>query len=315
VTISDIVAKLRDCSSSSREQLVAKALSTQGDFHWLDKSGGWFWFFPAIDNRILLRIEKILAVANRIAVSELHQAVSGDRRLDGASPPKKILLALCAQLPWCRLDNDSHIVAITPPVADDILSKSERALVRALKDQTVIRAADLKVVCAREGIERATMWHLISSSPIVVRPAYGVYTLVGERVDLPFTNSLLPPLRSTSVLLNYCWHANGSLWLGFKISQGMIRNGVFGVPTAMRKLLHGKYTILASGKSKTGILVLTGTAGWGLGPFLRRRKCKPGDLLVICFDVAARIACAHLEGEDLLDEFRSLRTRGCATSD
>jgi hypothetical protein len=73
VTISDIVGKLRNFGSLSREQFVVKTLGTQRDFQWLDTSGGWFWFFPTTDNRILLRIEKILAVANRIAVSELHQ--------------------------------------------------------------------------------------------------------------------------------------------------------------------------------------------------------------------------------------------------
>jgi len=308
-TISDVLANLRSAGSRNSDQIIVRMLGTQADFRWLDESGGWFWFYPTTNNRLLVRIRKVMAVARRINVSELHRAVSSDRRLQGSCPPKRVLLALCAQLSWCHIESESCIVATPPPPVEEVLSKSERSLVQILENHgDAILARDLKGFCAREGIDQSTLWYLVSSSPIIVRRAYGVYVLVGVSTDSGVIESLLPPLRRTSVLLDYGWHTDGQLWLGFKLSQGMIRNGVFGVPTAMRRFLHGEYALLASDESKIGTLVMTDNAAWGLGPFFRRR-CEPGQLLVIRFNLTSHVARLHLEGEDLLDEFRSLRAR------
>src|SRR5439155_27331387 len=142
--------------------------------------------------------------------------------------------------------------------------------------------------------------------PKILREAHGVYALVGATVRV--ANSLLPPLRRTSVLLDYGWRPDGSLWLGFKLSRGMIRSGVFGVPTGMRHFLHGKYTIVMA-DAKIGTLVLTQNAAWGIGPILRRLRSAPGDLLIITFDSALRIARVYVNnGMDLCSEFHSLET-------
>jgi hypothetical protein len=309
-TISDVSAHLRSAASLNSDQIIIRLLGTQADFRWLDEPSGWFWFFPTTDNRLLIRIRKILAVSRRIKVSEIRRAISSDRRLQGFCPPTQVLLALCAQLSWCRIESESYIVATPPPRVEDVLSKSERSLVQILENHGhVMKAGDLRAFCTSEGIDQSTLWYLITSSPIILRRAYGVYALVGASPDSRVIDSLLPPLRRTSVLLDYGWHTDGHLWLGFKLSQGMIRSGVFGVPTAMRRFLHGEYALLASDESKIGTLVVPDNVAWGLGPFFRRRGCAPGELLVIRFDLASHLAHAHLEGEDLLDEFHSLRAR------
>ena len=176
---------------------------------------------------------------DRIKISEFQRAICSDRRLRGFCPPKEVLLELCAQLSWCRIEDGSYIIAVAQPRVQDVLSKSERLVLQVLNDNgNVIEARKFISLCAAKGIGQQTSWFVVYNSPIILREAHGVYALVGTTVGVP--NSLLPTLRRTSVLLDYGWRPNGNLWLGFKLSRGIIRSGVFGVPTRMRHFLHGE---------------------------------------------------------------------------
>ena len=110
-TISNVVAEVRKVESGVCDRkLVVSALACLGGFHWLDQSADWFWLSDNPNNRVLNRIRKILSVANPINISELQAGIGRDYRMKGFSPPEKVLLEFCRQVPGLRV-NDAMVKA------------------------------------------------------------------------------------------------------------------------------------------------------------------------------------------------------------
>jgi hypothetical protein len=66
------------------------------------------------------------------------------------------------------------------------------------------------------------------------------------------------------------------------MSEGMIRAGVFGVPSSLRRFLEGEYTLLTPDGAQLGKLVAKENSGWGLGPLFTRRGRQPARSLACC---------------------------------
>ena len=114
-TIEDIAAQVSD--RAHREistEFVSAVLCTQPKFSWLDEESGWFWIKSTARNALLNQIQKVVAVAPRIHVSELRAGVSRHHRREGFAPPQRVLIALCAQAGDYAIEEDS--VLARPPL-------------------------------------------------------------------------------------------------------------------------------------------------------------------------------------------------------
>jgi hypothetical protein len=93
--IADFGSNALSVPGAQREaMLISAILSSQSDFRWLDRRSGWFWFACARRNRAVVRVRKMLAVANPLAVSELR---AGLGRMGSPLAPERTLVALCRQ--------------------------------------------------------------------------------------------------------------------------------------------------------------------------------------------------------------------------
>jgi hypothetical protein len=198
------------------------------------------------------------------------------------------------------------IVADPPFLIQEVLSDNERLATEILRSQGgVMEGAEFERLCLSGGMTRPTFWKIASSSAIVLRYAPGVYGLVGAHIDPGVTESLSPRTRKGRVLVDYGWLPERQIWLGYRLSQGMIRNGVFTVPSAMKRALEGEYPVATADGARIGTLTIRENGGWGLGPFYTRRGGEPGDYLVVRFELATRTATVYLGGKDLFEEYRS----------
>jgi hypothetical protein len=307
LTVSDLSSEVSGQRNMEVSELsVRRMLETRADFRWLDEASGWFWLTSVPRNRLLNRIRKVLCVAPRISVSELRAGVSRDYRMQGFSPPRRALLALCAQLPWCRVSGQYiEAAAALDPV--EVLSGAESVVLKVLRSHGgALALAALESFCLAAGITRPNFWHIAAFSPIVHKYALAVYGLVGAQLDPGVIEGLIPAHRRTRVLQDFGWLHDGQVWVGFKLSEAMLRAGVFGVPSSLRRFIEGEYALLASDGGQLGTLVAKASSGWGLGPLFSRRGGEAGDYLVIRFDLSVRRATAQIGGEDLLDEYRDV---------
>ena len=132
-------------------------------------------------------MEKVLAVAGEIAVTELLAALARDRRVDGGPPPPPVLTALCEQLDGCELvDAGTRVRATADRDPEAVLSATELVIA------TLMRAEGPRVACARikqrlgeSGIAESTATAALATSPIVQRLARDTYALVGADTTPP----------------------------------------------------------------------------------------------------------------------------------
>ena len=166
-TVSKVAAKVRDVQSGVCDRnLVVSALACLAGFHWLDKSTGWFWLSDSSKNRVLNRIRKTLSVANPIDISELRAGIARDYDMKGFSPPKRVLLELCRQMPGLRV-NDNAVNATPEVNADDVLTPIERHIVHILAERgSTLRPSELMSFCRGIGVNRRNFYKCLRYSPI-----------------------------------------------------------------------------------------------------------------------------------------------------
>ncbi len=126
--------------------IVRSTLALDPEVRWLDEDIGWFWIPTVARNRLVARIEKILAATDEIELAALRAAIARDRAMARDVPPLPVLAALCDQLDGCtRVDGtcirSTRPRAATEPVLDGDTTVGELARVAGLTVEQVVAIA------------------------------------------------------------------------------------------------------------------------------------------------------------------------------
>ena len=149
-----------------------------------------------------------------------------------------------------------------------------------------------------------SFWVFLSYCPLICRHATGVYGLRGAEIPVGLVESLAPKRTGKSrVLVDYGWTDNGNVQISYRVSEGMLSNGILSIPAALKSFVQGRFALITGDNSKIGTLAVKDNSGWGLGPFFTRRGGEPGDYLWIVFDVSQRIATVQIGDASLTDQF------------
>jgi hypothetical protein len=161
--------------------LVRRVLAVDPAVRWLDEDIGWFWIPDASRNRVLARLDKILAVAGEIDLMELRDAIARDRAMEGDVPPAPVLAALCEQLGDCELVDDGTRVRDTRPRDEsDVLSAVEQGIVAVFRAHGgVASGSDATRELGEAGVAERTVAAALVNSPLLRRLGRGRYALVG----------------------------------------------------------------------------------------------------------------------------------------
>src|SRR5439155_21968751 len=109
-------------------------------------------------------------------------------------------------------------------------------------------------------------------------------------------------------LVDYGWTKHRNLRVVYRISAGILSNGIVSVPAALKSFLQGKFALMTADNSPAGTLVAKNSNAWGLGPFFRRRGGEPGDYLSIVFDLSKRVAAVQIDDTSFVEEFEAPNT-------
>lgn len=315
-TTSDIAGLVEERTSYSvPPDFVASVLVGHAGFEWLDEVGGWFWLRTNAKNRVMSRIRKILAVAESIDISELRSGIARHHDMKGYAPPRRVLIELCRRLPDCEVEG-TWVRAKGGIDWRQVLRGTEHTMVQILKEHgPLMQRATFEEFCLGSGMNRSTFYVFLDYSSVIERFAPGVYGLRGAAVEAGVVESLIPQYQpATTVRLDHDWTGDRKVWISYRLSEGMIGNGAFSVPGGMKKFLQGSYVLKAADGQPIGTLVVKENAGWGIGPFFRRRGGEPGDTLLIVFDLKARAAQVSIGDEALLDQYQTLASHAEDTS-
>jgi len=317
LTLSDLCARFSaETGQTISENGARRILETSLDFRWLDDAAGWFWF-PALPlSAVPNRIRKVLSVAPRISVTELRAAIFRARRIKGFTAPAAVLLEMCRQLPWCRVD-ETHVESAIPLNPAEELWPVERALWQILLwHGGALSREKIKSLWRAQGRNERSISPLLTTSPLVRRYAPAFYCIAGLQPPPPAPRvpaqkpapprvrvAPLPRTPKPTLCLGFGRPDDRRIWIGFKLSAGMIHTGSFTFPPPLRGLLSGTFPLLDPDGARAGQFVVKQPKGWGLIPLFSRRGTAPGDCLVLLFDLTALNVTTHLGNEDLVVQY------------
>jgi hypothetical protein len=285
--------------------LVRDVLRLDPAFEWLEEAGGWFWLRDLLRNRVLNRIDKILAVAPRIDLATLRSGVSRHHRMEGFAPPTKVLRTLCSRLPDCEVISGEFVVDRRPRLPLQELSDQERRIVAVFqKYGPALTYAEARERCIADGINEYTTNVYLNTNPIIRRVASGVYCIIGAQVAPGDVQEKAKTVirgrgRKSRIVQDSGWSEDGkSLWATLKISEGFLRSGVVGVPTMMKPFVTGhEFRLRGTDGAQIGQIRAKDGSMWGFLPFFRRRGGEPGDFMKLTLKLEDQTATIELSDQ------------------
>jgi len=274
--------------------LVTETLKLMDGFRWLDEQAGWFRLVGTCKHGLPKAIDKILAVAGAITVSDLRAAVSRNRRMWREPPPEKVILEFCRQTPGVRVQGN-QIIPDPPRSWKGALTGVEAKLVGILKKHgPVMERSELEDLCVGSGMNRFSFHAFIACSPVIAQYGHSIYGLLGADVAPETVRSLTDKRRAqrspTRVLAGYGRTEDGKVWLSYRLSKAASTYAVITVPAALKNVVRGKFQLLTGDGRKVGTLGAKDGRAWGLGTFLRQCGAQTNDRILITLDPRKREA-------------------------
>ena len=271
------------------QALVRQTLRLMDGFCWLDEPAGWFRLLLIHKHGLPKAVDKVLAVAGTVTVKQLCSALGRNRRLWKEPPPEKVLLEFCRQMPGVRVEGD-RIISDPPRDWKEALTGVEAKLVSVLLAHgPVMERGAMEDLCVADGMNRFSFHAFVSWSPVIAQYGHSVYGLLGAEVLPQQVEDLLVQRRTSRlnhrVLDNHGWTDDGKVWLGYRLSKAASTYAVITVPAALKKVVRGRFQLLAADGREIGTLATKDGRAWGLGAFLRERGARVGDYIVLTLDL------------------------------
>jgi hypothetical protein len=301
--------------ASSLHELTRQTLMLMDGFSWLDEATGWFRLLGTDKHGLPKAIDKVLAVAGTVTAAQLGTALGRNRRLWKEPPPENVLLAFCRQTPGVRVEGD-RIISDPPRDWRKALRGVEAKLVGVLQAHgPVMERGALEDLCVGSGMNRFSFHAFISWSPVIAQYGHNLYGLLGADVSPQQLDALRAERRaqrpSRRVLDRHGWTDDGKVWLSYRLSKAASTYAVITVPAALKKVVHGRFELLAFDGHAIGTLATKDGRAWGLGAFLRKQSARIGDHIILTLDLEKRTAAVSwdekgTEGEGREREMRLL---------
>lgn len=305
-TIDDVAAESAEGRELSTE-LVQTILESLEGFQWLDKPTGWFWLTNVKRNRLLNRLDKVLATAPRVELSALRSGIARFRRMEGFCPPMRVLRAICELLPDCNVVGD-NVEDRRPRSRETELSEVELTMLSVFEHHgPVLSYSEARKYCIEAGINEHTTTIYLGGCAVVRRLVPGVYIQMGASAspgDVEAVVSTIRRGRQQRVQQDYGWNHDGSaLWVTYKISGGLLRSGVANIPATIQRFVGERsFDLIGTTGKQVGTLQIRGAQLQGLAHFFRRRGGDEGDHLRVAFNLAENTAVIELSEESFEDD-------------
>jgi len=162
------------------DDLVTAVVSEPEDFVWLERRAGWFYLPSVAKNAVVSRVVKVLSVAGRLDLTDLHAGIRRDERMKEFVMPEYILGELCARIPGVAVE-DGRAFAREPIRPQDVLETTELTLVSILWEHGgAMERHALEALCLAAGMKASSFNNRVAYSPIITERGYGRFGLRGN---------------------------------------------------------------------------------------------------------------------------------------
>ncbi len=259
----------------------------------------------------------MVSVTSPITIARLRDGVrreytfrnaTGAGKFDLRVPPGEILRAFLNDHPDFVVVGD-RVHPATPLDYRRELGEFDRLLVDVLRSSpsAVLDRATIVRECVKRGAIASRVQTELTYSCVVEHVDVNIWSLRGADINpsaieaLRKANALRP--KETRIR-NFGWTPEGRLWMAAVVPPITSPN-VFGCPAGAREFVAGqKFAAFTSDGMPCGTIGVTdeGTT-YGFGAFQRLSDWDQGDIVVVEFDLAERMATLLLGGEELLETY------------
>ncbi len=161
---------------------VRRLLSNFDEITWLDEERTWLMSTAVSRNRLVNVTSGIFSVIPSLDIDSLRESLHRPRRIVSV-PPKPVLAAFLEATGIAKV-TDGRALAL-PGAAEGGLGLNDTAFVKAFRElgSPVIREKLEECCVGRLGVNVRSFYVNLSYSPLVVKVAPGVFSLLGSSVD------------------------------------------------------------------------------------------------------------------------------------
>ena len=292
--------RLEHGEKTFNDQQMKNIIGIAPDIVWLDEDKVWFCHRSG-KNRLRNCTRKMLSVSPTLDVAEIRAGLARNHRME-VTPPKRVALAVCKIFPEFAVSGTS--VSMASANGENYLSGLERNFFRILSSHDGVCSRDqLERECVAAGMNRNSFYQYLSYSPILERVGNGVYALRGAQIPPGLVDELRKRSeRKGTVLIDYGWR-DGEIWVAYRLSTSMIRNGVYSIPSALSAFLFGGFDFVDESSGTRWMVDNGATYGSSLSTLFSITGAVQGDYLVLVFDVAKHTGKAYTGTHELALSF------------
>jgi hypothetical protein len=267
---------------------------------WLDSEREWLYWLGTTRNRLFNLCSKVLGVCDRIRISELRRAVSKSRRL-AMCPPQRILAAFVEQSGLGRVDESivyANPGASLPPAEESV----EGRMIKVLDAHGPIMDGEkFAEKCIATGMNGMTFYMYRMISPLVCTLGKNVYCKVGIDVPPGIIEDIVAQRRSTPLVSDHGWTADGKLWFGTELMRQVIIAGGIRLAPFVRDLVQGDWHVILPDGTEFGTVSCQEIFIWSFRKQFALLGAEPADLAAFEFDLKARTVLVRIGGPGLFE--------------
>lgn len=275
----------------------------------LDEKQFWFWA-PTARNRIRNIFEKMFSVSNVLSAGDVREGIRRAFKQRGIKilPPKSVIVRFAELLDGFNVRGDL-IECLTPNTPEVVLSNTEIKLLNVFnkEPQNILTREQVYDKMLEVECKELTIGCFLEWSPIISRITAGLWAIRGRDIQAGTVEALLELKRGVpkkKVIKDYGWTHEGNLFIHAKLTKGIIRTGVIGIPAALKSYITpGAMKIFDKEGTAIGKLGVNEkvNAMWGFMPFIRRYGGDAGDCLLLDLDLKANTAFLEIGDESLIE--------------
>lgn len=255
-------------------------------------SGDGRWIAGTGESWAELRLKKVFALTDRIALDEFHDLL---RRAPKLGTPPSIEAMGFAAAGWTGYRVAGGVIERLKAFDEaDVLSPVELTLLKVMRaGPSVWPIVRLQDACFAAGMNPKTLRAYLSWSPIVRRVGQGLYALVSAS-----PGPAAPPpgaCRRGGALIGAEVQTD-CVQITFRLTLGSATNGVIGLPAAARSLA-GEFACRDERGTQIGTCRVSRTSISGLRRPLLATEALTGDLLTLEFLPGERSVVLHRTAE------------------
>jgi hypothetical protein len=162
---------------------------------------------------------------------------------------------------------------------------------------------ELEDYCVGESnMNPASFYQYLSYSPLFLKLARGVFSLVGAHVSTGSVEAAKERIRQDRISPQHGWTPDGRLWVVLRLSRPSVASGAFFVPSFVQEHAEGLWTTTLADGTPIGTMEVKQGIANGLRDEFVLLAADAGDFCLLKFDLAKKLVSVQLGGTDLEDQ-------------